>query len=75
MLSWWGTYSYFNDEQIKIGDIELMNAEYGSSWSFVSRVRSINIGNNTYTFKRSNFHSKPTPVHGPVHKSDLHVSY
>ena len=30
---------------------------------------------NTYTVIRSNLHSKPTPIHGPVHKSDLNYSY
>ena len=46
MVSWWGTDSYFNNEQIQIGDTELMNAAYGSSGSFGSRVRSKSFGNN-----------------------------
>ena len=33
------------------------------------------IGHNTYTFIRSNFRSKPTPIHRPVQKSDLNYSY
>ena len=31
MVSWLGTYSYFNNEPIKIGDIEIMTAAYSSS--------------------------------------------
>ena len=75
MVSWWGTYSYVNNEQIKIGDIEIMTAACGSSGSFGSRVRSKYIGNTTYTGKWSNFRSKPAPIHGPIHKSDLNYSY
>ena len=30
MVSWWGTYLYFNNEQMKIGDIEIMPASYSS---------------------------------------------
>ena len=30
IVSWWGTDSNFNKEQIKIGDIEIMTATYGS---------------------------------------------
>ena len=29
MLSWWGSDSIFNNEQVQIVDIELMNAAYG----------------------------------------------
>ena len=29
MFSWWGIDSYLNNEQIKIGDIEIMTAAYG----------------------------------------------
>ena len=47
MVSWWGTDSYFNNEQIQIGDIEIVTSTYGSSGSFGSRVRSKYIGNNT----------------------------
>ena len=39
MVSWWVTHLYFNNEKIQIGGIELINAEYGSSGSFGSRVR------------------------------------
>ena len=52
-----------------------MNAAYGSSGSFVLRARSKYIGHNTYTGRRRNFHSKPTPIHVPVHKSDSNYSY
>ena len=45
-----------------------MNSAYGSSGSFESIVRSKFIGNNTYTGRRGNFHSKPIPINGPVHK-------
>ena len=31
MVSWQGTDPYFNNEQIKIDDIEMMTFEYGSS--------------------------------------------
>ena len=40
MVSWWVTYSYFDNEQIKISDVYLMDPVYGSSGSFLSRVRS-----------------------------------
>ena len=75
MVSWWETYSYFNNELIHMSDVELRNAAYGSSGSFVSTVRSKSIGHNTYAGRRSNFCSKPTPIHGPVHKSDLNYLY
>ena len=74
MVYWWVKYSYFNNEQIKIGDIEIMISAYGSSGPFGSRVRSKYIGHKTYTGRRSNFCSKPTPIHGPVHKYDLNYS-
>ena len=74
MLIWWGTCSYFRNEQIQIGDIEIMNAAYCSSGSFGSRVRSESIGKNKYTGRRINFRSNPTPIHGPVQKSDLNYS-
>ena len=48
-----------------------MTSAYGSSWSFGSKVRSKSIGHKTYIGRRSNFSSKPTPIHGPVHKYDL----
>ena len=31
MVSWWENNSYLNNEQIQIGDIEIMNSAYGSS--------------------------------------------
>ena len=40
MVSWWDKYSYFNNEQIQISDVELMNHEYGSLQLFGFRVRS-----------------------------------
>ena len=75
MVSWQGTYSYFNNEQNQIGDIESITAVYGSSGSFGSRVRSKYIGHNTYTGRRSNICSKPAPIHGPLHKYDLNCLY
>ena len=53
----------------------MMNYAYGLSGSFGSIVRSKSIVHNTYTGIRSNFRSRPTPIHGPVHKSDLSYSY
>ena len=58
MVSWWGNNSYFNSEQIKIGDIEMMTYAYGSTGLFGSIVRSKYIGHNTYICRRSNFCSK-----------------
>ena len=55
-------------KKIQTCNIKIMNSEYGSSVSFGSRVRSKYIGHNTYTGRRSNFRSKPTPIHGPFHK-------
>ena len=52
-----------------------MTSEYGSSGSFGSIVRSKYIGHNRYTGRRNNFRSKITPIHGPVHKSDLNYLY
>ena len=65
----------FHYENIQISDIEIMTTAYGSPGSFLSRVRSKYIGHNTYTGIRSSFCSKPTPIHEPVHKSDLNYSY
>ena len=62
MLSWEGTDSYFNNEQLQISYVEVMNAGYGSSISFGSIVRSKYIVHNTYTGRRSNFRSKTTPI-------------
>ena len=66
IFQWW---------KIKISDVELMNYAYGSSGSFGSRVRSKSIEYNTYTGRRSNSCSKPTPIHGLVHKFYLNYSY
>ena len=63
MVSWWVRYSYFNNEQIQISGVVLMNYAYGSSGSFGSRVRSKYIRHYPYTGRRSNFRSKPTPIH------------
>ena len=52
-----------------------MISAYGSSGCFGSRVRYKYIIHNTYTGRKSNFRSKPTPIHGPVQKSDLNYSY
>ena len=75
MVSWWKTDLYLNNEHIKIGDIEIMNASYGSSGSFGSRVRSKYIGHKTCTGIRRNLRSKQIPIHGTVHRSDLNYSY
>ena len=55
MVSLWVKDSYFNNEPIQIGDIEIMTAEYGSSGSFGSILRSKSIGHNTYKGRRINF--------------------
>ena len=75
MFSWWVTYSYFNNEQIQIGDIYMINHEYDSSGSFGSMVSSKAIEHRTYTYRRSNFHSKLTLIHGPAHRYYLNYSY
>ena len=53
----------------------MITSAYGSSLSFGSIERSKYIGHNIYTGRISNFHSKPTPIHGPVQKSYLNYSY
>ena len=52
-----------------------MNAAYGFSGSFWSRVRKKSIVHNTYTGIISNFRSKSTPIHGTVYKYYLKFSY
>ena len=52
-----------------------MTAEYVSSGSFGSIVRSKFLLNNIYIGRRRNFLSKPTPTHGPVHKYYFNYSY
>ena len=47
MVSWWGTDSHFNNEQIQMDDIEIITSSYGLSESFGSRVRSKYIVHNT----------------------------
>ena len=36
VVSWWVRNAYFNNEQLKISDVVLMNAEFSSSGSFGS---------------------------------------
>ena len=54
MVSWWGIYSFFSNELIQISDVLLMNAECGSSGSFLLIVGSKCIGHNTYIGIRIN---------------------
>ena len=61
--------------KIKTGDIEIMTSAYCSSGSFGSRVSSKSIIHDTYTGRRIKIRSKPTPIHGPVHKSYLNYLY
>ena len=75
MVSWWVIDSYFNIEKIQHGDIEIMIYAYGLSGSFGYRVRSKYIKHNTYTGRRIDSRSKPAPIHGLFHKSDLNYSY
>ena len=75
MVYWWGRYSYFNIEQIKTSDVEIINAAFDSSGSFGSIVGSKCIVHNTYKCRRRNFCSNPTPIHGPVYESQLKCSY
>ena len=75
MVFWWGRYSYFNDELIQISDIEIMNAAYGSSGYFGSRLRSKCIGHNNYMGKMEYLHSEIAPLHRPVHKPELIFPY
>ena len=74
MVYWWVTDLYFSNEPIQFGSIEIMTATYCSSVSFGSRVRSTSISHKTYTFRRSNFRSNPTPIHVSVQKSDFNYS-
>ena len=75
VVSCWEIDSYFNLEQIQMGDIEIMISACGLSGSFGYIVRSKSIRHNTYTVRRINFSSQPTLIHGPVHTSDLNHSY
>ena len=52
-----------------------MTSTYSWSGSFGSIVRYKSIEYSTYKYRGSNFRSKPTPIDGPVHKSDLNYSY
>ena len=63
-----GNWLIFQYWKIQIGDIEIMISVYGSPGSFGSRVSSKSNGHNIYTSRRSNFRSKPTPIHGPFQK-------
>ena len=51
-----------------------MQQSYGSLLSFGSIVRFKYIAHNTYTGIKINFHSKPTSIHGTVHKYDFNNS-
>ena len=64
-----GRYLYFNNEPIQTRDVLFINATYGSSRLFGSRISSTFIKHKTHIGRRSNFCSKPTPKHGLVHKS------
>ena len=75
MISWWVTYSYFNNDRVQIVHTKIMTTAYGSLVSFVSRLRSKYIGHNTYIGKIINLCSKPTPIYGPIQKYDLNHSY
>ena len=75
MVSWCGIDEYFNNKQTQSSDVELTDTSYGSSGSFGSIVRYEYIGHDTYTGKRSYFRSKPKPIYGPAHKSDLDYSH
>ena len=52
-----------------------MNAAYGSSVSFGSRLASKYIGHNKFAGRIINFRSSPTPIHVPVNKYGLNYSY
>ena len=67
-------YNFFN-EQVQTSNVELMNSSCDSSGSFGSIGRSKYIVHNTYTDRKIHICSKPTPIHGPFHKSDLNYSY
>ena len=56
-------------------DIEIRNASFGSSGTFGSNFRSTCIDHNTYTGRSKNLHSKPTLIHGRVHKSGFNCLY
>ena len=58
-----------------MNDVEIMNAAFGASVSFGSIDRSKCIGHTTFSFRSSSFHSKSTPIHGPVHRSEYIFSY
>ena len=75
MLSFGGIYLYFNDKQTQISDIEIMTGAFVSYGYFGSRVRSKFIGHDTFTGRRRNLNTKLTPIHRPVHKSELNFSY
>ena len=75
VVSWLGRYSYLNNEQIQISAVLHMNAAYGSSGSFGSRVGSKCDGHNTYTGRRRKLRSKPRTIHAPVNKCELKFSY
>ena len=63
--------SYFNTEKFKFVILKILFLHMVIQDHFGYRVRSKSIGNTTYTDKRSNLLSKPTPINEPVNKSDL----
>ena len=65
---------YFNHEQIQIRGVVLINAAYYLSVFYGSMVRSKSIGNNTYTGRRIDFRSKPTPIYW-IDISHYKISY
>ena len=70
-----GKIFVFQYQTFQIIDVALMNDAFGSSGSFGWIVRSKCIGNNTFTGRRRKYRSKPTPIHGPVNKSELVFLY
>ena len=71
MVYFGGRYLYFNNEKNQISDVEIMNDAFDSSVSFVPWAGSKCIGYYTSTGRRSNFHSKPTPINQPVYKFEF----
>ena len=55
MVYLWGKASYFNNELIQIGGIEIITPAYDSSGSSRSIVQSKYIGLDTFTGRRRNF--------------------
>ena len=70
MVSWWGWEKHFYNEQVKISDIEILNAYFGPSGSFGYIIMSIFIASNKYKDIITNLCSKPTHFHSPVHNTE-----